>query len=205
MTRTLSAHSWAFRLAVATEEDFADVARLFAALHTFNASLDPCFALAEGWQALLHEHFVRTHNAPGSLWLLAWVDAAADDPPHSEPVGLLLMESHLDSPLFAQRRWAELVALYVDERARGTDLAQQLVNASTAWAAEHGFDRVQLYVTASNERARAFYTRAGFALAQEIWRLEVQPLPDVTPPPEPTDHMHPELGHHHLAIDLDRD
>jgi GNAT superfamily N-acetyltransferase len=184
----------------AADAEFWAVARLFAELHRFNAGLDPRFRLAEGWEPLLREHFARTHSAPGALWLLAWRG--------DEPVGLLLMEAHTDSPLFAERRWAELVALYVAPGERGGDLGRQLVEAGAQWAAAHGFDRLQLYVTAANERARRFYARCGLAPVQEIWRAELTPALGATPPHDPS--CEPdghaahqiELGHHHLAMEL---
>ncbi|RRR70761.1 MAG: GNAT family N-acetyltransferase [Candidatus Viridilinea halotolerans] len=188
------------QLRPARDEDFGAVAHLFAALHQFNAGLDRRFRLAEGWEQLLHEHFVRTHAAAGALWLLAW---SAD-----EPVGLLLMESHSDSPIFAERRWAELVALYVAPEQRGTPLGYQLVAAAQAWATTKGFDRIQLYVTAGNEQAKQFYARCGLVPTQEIWRLDLTPPPDAIPPPDPsTTAVHPrrhspELGHHQLAMEL---
>jgi GNAT superfamily N-acetyltransferase len=184
----------------ARDEEFWAVARLFAALHQFNADLDSTFRLAEGWEPLLREHFARTHRAPGALWLLAWCGL--------EPVGLLLVEAHSDSPLFAERRWAELVALYVAHGQRGGDLGVWLVDTAREWAATRGFDRLQLYVTASNTRARRFYARCGLVPVQEIWRAELKPAPGVTPPTDPSCEAEGhaahqlELGHHHLAIEL---
>jgi GNAT superfamily N-acetyltransferase len=181
----------------AADAEFWAVARLFAALHAFNAGLDPCFRLAEGWEELLRAHFLRTHAAPGALWLLAWSG--------QEPVGLLVMEAHSDSPLFAERRWAELVALYVAPGQRGGDLGRRLVEAGKQWAIAHGFDRLQLYVTASNTRAKRFYARCGLGPTQEIWRVSLTPAPGATPPAdpscEPAGHA-PELGHHQLAMEL---
>jgi GNAT superfamily N-acetyltransferase len=184
----------------AAASEFWAVARLFAELHAFNAGLDPRFRLAEGWEPLLREHFLRTHAAPGAFWLLAWSA--------QEPVGLLLMEAHSDSLLFAERRWAELVALYVAPGERGGALGRRLVEAGTQWAAAHGFDRLQLYVTAANEPAKRFYARCGLAPVQEIWRAELTPAPGAIPPPDPS--CEPdghaahqiELGHHHLAMEL---
>lgn len=62
------------------------VAQLFAVLHQFNVGLDPRCRLAKGLEPLLREYFVRTHRAPGTLWLLAWRGA--------EPTVLLLKGQH---------------------------------------------------------------------------------------------------------------
>lgn len=144
--------------------DFETVAALFAELHHYNASLDERFALADNWRESLHEHFLRTWHASSSLWLLAWRGET--------PVGLLILEQHQDSPLFRHHSWIELVALYVRASQRGTGVAQHLMEQARDWAASQGADRMQLYVTAANARARTFYQRCGWKLVQEIWRLE---------------------------------
>jgi ribosomal protein S18 acetylase RimI-like enzyme len=179
--------------------DFPVVARLFQALHEFNGSLDPRFQLDDRWHDILREHFLRSHTTPGAYWLLAWADA--------HPVGLLIMEAHTDSPLFADRCWAELVALYVVPEQRGSNLAQCMVDNGKNWAAERGFDRIQLYVTASNMAARRFYARCGFGPVQEIWRTDItpttnsMPLLDISGVAE-ANACQLESGHHHLAIGL---
>lgn len=47
----------ATRLVPANDGDLQAVARLFEALHAHNSTLDGCFALADGWQDLLAQHF----------------------------------------------------------------------------------------------------------------------------------------------------
>lgn len=148
----------------APPDDWA-VRELFGALHAFNADLDPRFALADGWEQVLHEHLQHTRAAGHGLALLAWDDTT--------PVGLLMMDGHSDSPLFRHRRWAELLALYIAPAAQGSGLADTLLRAGLGWAHARGYQRVQLYVTATNQRARRFYARAGFRPVQEIWRREL--------------------------------
>lgn len=189
------------RLAPAGVSDLASVVALFGLLHGFNAALDSRFALAENWRDLLCEHFTRTQASPAALWLLAWQG--------ERPVGLLVMKAHQDSPLFRHRGWAEVVALYVDEGCWGSGLGRRLMTEAQQWAIARGFDRVQLYVTAANERARSFYSACGLRPVQEVWRLDVQPRPGVVQPADPscvTPGCGVELlepGHHHLAMDGD--
>jgi GNAT superfamily N-acetyltransferase len=154
-----------FRLEKAALEDFEAVAALFAALHAYNTSMNAQFALAANWRELLHEHFLHTHTADGALWMLARQG--------DEPVGLLVLENHTDSPLFQHRTWVELVALYVTPSCRKTGLAYQLMTQAYEWTARRGCDRMQLYVTTHNEHARSFYRRCGWRLIQEIWSLEL--------------------------------
>lgn len=144
------------------------VERLFLALHEHNASLDPLFALGPGWRAALAAHVRTIREDPSGrrgLTLLAW-DADG-------PAGLLMMGGQTDTELFLHRHWAELLALYVEPAHRGCGLGGRLVSAGVAWARAHGYPRVQLYVTASNEPGRALYRAEGFRLAQEIWRLDL--------------------------------
>jgi GNAT superfamily N-acetyltransferase len=149
-------------------DDFESLVRLFAALHSYNAAFDEKFALATDWRRLLYERFLHTHAADDAFWLLAWLE--------TQPVGLLVLESHLDSPLFQHRNWVELVALYVTPSCRKTGLAQQLMTQAYSWTATHGYDRMQLYVTTQNEQARAFYRSTGWRPVQEIWRRNVEPF-----------------------------
>lgn len=156
-------------------DDWA-VRQLFHALHTFNTELDPRFALAEGWEHVLDEHLSYVRTTGHGLTLLAWHNDA--------PVGLLMMGGHTDSPLFRHRHWAELLAIYVAPAMRGCPLAEQLLALGMAWAHECGYERIQLYVTASNEPAKRFYRRTGFCPVQEIWRQEIGPA-NIPPPDDP--------------------
>lgn len=153
----------------ATASDDWAVERLFAELHMQNAALDARFALAEGWQPVLVEHLTHTRLQGNGLTMLAWADTT--------PVGLLMMGIHNDSRLFRHRSWAEVLALYIAPQLRGVELGTRLLGVGTAWAREQGYDRVQLYVTATNEQAKQFYARAGFRSTQEIWRLELGEVP----------------------------
>ncbi len=158
--------SQTLRVEHARQEDFEAVARLFSSVRGYNASLDDRFALAEDWQEVLRDQFENTYADPAAaLWLLAWND--------HEPVGLLVIAAHLDSPLLKHRRWAEVMALYVAPQCRGTGLAQALMAQARLWAQAQGFERVQVHAVAANDHARSFYRRSGFVPVQEVLRLNV--------------------------------
>jgi GNAT superfamily N-acetyltransferase len=182
-----------FWLAQARPEDFDTIATLFEALHAYNTSLDSSFALHDDWRALLHDYFSRTCTTPNVLWLLAWQE--------TQPAGLLVVKTHTDSPLFRHRNWTELMAIYVVPACRGTTLAKHLVAYAREWTAARGGNRLQLYVTSANERARAFYRSCGLRPVQEIWRLDIDTPPDADLPDQDdsdaidTDFLEP--GHHH--------
>lgn len=57
---------------------------------------------------------------------------------------------------------AQLISMWVDPAARGRGVAQALIRAMVAWAAEQGCERVFLFVQEANAGARRLYTRAGF-------------------------------------------
>lgn len=149
----------------ATSEDTWAVQHLFEGLHDFNAELDSRFALAENWQRYLDEHLKREWDGARSLTLIAWEG--------ERPIGLLMLAGYSDSPLFHYRHWAEILALYIDPEVRGGMLAVRFLKMAKNWAHEHGYDRIQLYVTATNDRAKRFYEKTGFEPVQEIWRLEL--------------------------------
>jgi ribosomal protein S18 acetylase RimI-like enzyme len=49
-------------------------------------------------------------------------------------------------------------------------LAHSLLKRAYQWAEINGLPRVQLYVTATNERAQSVYEEQGFSITQAIMR-----------------------------------
>ncbi|MBL8161162.1 MAG: GNAT family N-acetyltransferase [Anaerolineae bacterium] len=150
------------RIVPAQAADCDVVVSLFGALHTYNASLDAHFALSDEWETLLRREFQDTCSQADKLWLLVKDGEKA--------VGLLIAGIHTDSPLFRHRQWVEVEALYVADSHRCMGLAHALLNRVYAWAEANGLPRVQLYVTATNERAQSVYTEQGFSMTQAIMR-----------------------------------
>jgi ribosomal protein S18 acetylase RimI-like enzyme len=142
--------------------DVDAVIALFGALHAYNASLDPQFALADDWESLLRREFDRTAQHPDHLWLL--VKNA------SRAVGLLIASLHTDSPLFRFREWIEVEALYVAPSHRCMGVADRLLNQVYQWAEARQLSRIQLYVTSNNLNAQSVYTDQGFTVTQAIMR-----------------------------------
>lgn len=58
----------------------------------------------------------------------------------------------------------ELMALVVDEGARGHGFGAQLVAATEAWAMRRGVDRVLVRASIARDAAHAFYPALGYAL-----------------------------------------
>lgn len=61
-----------------------------------------------------------------------------------------------------QGRWWVLRQFYLDEAAKGSGLAQALMQSATAEASARGFENLYLTVWVENHRARRFYERHGF-------------------------------------------
>lgn len=95
-------------------------------------------------------------GSPAAATFLAWVDG--------EPVGTAT--GKIDDPadeFTVQGSW-QLVGMWVDPCARGTGVADRLIERVTSHAREQGATSVTLWVTEVNARALAFYQRIGFVL-----------------------------------------
>ena len=78
-----------------------------------------------------------------------------------QPIGWLHVELKraLVAPLTAQ-----IMALVVDERARGAGVGRELVEAAAGWAGARGCQRLMVATRVTRERAHRFYLREGFSL-----------------------------------------
>jgi ribosomal protein S18 acetylase RimI-like enzyme len=144
--------------------DVAAVKALFHNLHTFNASLDPRFALSAEWDTQFDAAMGDALRERESLCLVAC------EPQSDRPRGFILATIHRDSRMWQHRAWVEVEALYVDDIWREHGLATALLARACTWARRVGQPVIQLYVTASNEHALAFYRRNGFCEMQAIMR-----------------------------------
>ena len=151
----------------ATLDDIDELVRMFAHLHAFNASLNEQFELAGNWEAMLRHQLEATHGEERTAIWIAWQDGL--------PAGLLMVEEQHGSPLFAQRRWAEITGIFVEREHRGTDVSHNLIARAYDWASSRKLDDIRLYVTTNNDRARAFYESEGFTHIQEIWSRPITP------------------------------
>ncbi|GAA5528563.1 GNAT family N-acetyltransferase [Herpetosiphon gulosus] len=164
----------AFEIRPAQAHEEWAVAQLFEGLHHYNTSLDPYFSLSSDWREALQTFLIDQALNQRGITMLAWYGA--------KPIGLLMLAGQQGSALFKHRNWAELLALYVVHDVRGQGVAQRLLNLAQAWASQQGYQRMQLYVTASNQRAKRFYQAQGWQCVQEIWRLSLdqgQQLADI--------------------------
>jgi ribosomal protein S18 acetylase RimI-like enzyme len=84
---------------------------------------------------------------PGPMWLL-------ED--EGTPLGL-------SGVVLRAEGLGEIVAVWIQEQARGSGAAEVLLQAALDWAEAEGLELV-LHVTESNVRAQRFYERMGFEL-----------------------------------------
>ncbi len=157
----LSAQYFSTTITSATRMDIDELVRMFEHLHQFNASLNEQFTLAEDWEQVLRQQLQSSHGEKHTaIWIARVSDIAA---------GFIMVEQRHGSPLFAQQHWAEISGIYVEPASRGSDVSHCLITHAYDWAAERGLDDIRLYVTANNDRARAFYQTEGFLHIQEVW------------------------------------
>jgi GNAT superfamily N-acetyltransferase len=73
-----------------------------------------------------------------------------------------------DLSLWRARRWAHLDCLFVREDARGLGLGTVRLEAAVDHAATSGADRMEWQTPTWNERAIAFYRRAGAEMSAKV-------------------------------------
>ncbi len=156
--------SQAWEVRQARRADIAAVKRLFLKLHAFNAALDPRFALSESWEPRFEAAIEQTLRGDEAICLIAYEVSTG------QPCGFALAAVHRDSDMWRYHEWVEVEALYVEDAWHGSGLADALVSQASMWARSQGQSVVQLYVTASNERAIRFYQHEGFQTTQAIMR-----------------------------------
>ncbi len=144
--------------------DMADIKVLFRRLHAFNTALDARFALSQTWETPFEAAMQRVFRGEDAICFIARETRTG------RPCAFAWAAVHHDSDLWQYREWVEVEALYVDDAWHGRGLADDLLGHACAWAAGIEQPVVQLYVTASNERAIHFYQHAGFRTTQEIMR-----------------------------------
>ena len=148
----------------ATATDRDEIKAFFWKLHAFNSSLDHRFALSEEWESCFETHLSEMLKGETAICLVA------RDVDSWKACGLLIASIHRDSVLWRCREWAEVEALFIEREWRGSGLAEDMLAIAGAWALEKGQPVIQLYVTASNDRAVNFYRREGFVQTQAIMR-----------------------------------
>jgi GNAT superfamily N-acetyltransferase len=79
-----------------------------------------------------------------------------------EPVGMVGA-----APVATDPSTVHLIAMWVAPAARGTGVAENLIDAVLAWAESRGCRSVSLEVATGNDRAAAVYLRNGFTYSNE--------------------------------------
>ena len=125
----------------------ARLAALAEAPYAFSTTLDQ--------ESAKDDAYWQDRAAHGIPMFIAWQDG--------EPAGLAgaFVVPDGELPRGVRRAW-HLVSMWVSPSARGSGLAERLVQAVADAARANGATRLILWVTDVNERARAFYGRLGF-------------------------------------------
>ena len=93
-------------------------------------------------------------GSPSAATFHAWVDG--------EPAGTATVKIDDPGDEFTVPGSWQIVGMWVDSRARGTGIADRLIDTALGHASAQGATSVTLWVTEVNARARAFYRRMGF-------------------------------------------
>jgi ribosomal protein S18 acetylase RimI-like enzyme len=131
---------------------------------------------ADEWATLRTVRLAALADAPGAFGSTMarelafgeaeWRDRAATAPnfiawDEDEPVGLVTVICRQNDGTDAPPEW-ELVSMWVSPDARGSGAADLLVSAVAGVVRAGSGRQVALWVADGNDRARAFYLRAGF-------------------------------------------
>jgi GNAT superfamily N-acetyltransferase len=123
------------------------------------------------------------HTAIVQLWHQGWHDAHA----HLVPTEILAFRTPRHFKLWLEQtsdefyvakdqellgfvsvKDAEVVKLYVSERARGTGVAHSLLSFAEQLLLKKGMTEAELFCTAGNIRAQKFYEREGWSLSRSF-------------------------------------
>ncbi|OUO93858.1 GNAT family N-acetyltransferase [Cloacibacillus sp. An23] len=91
-------------------------------------------------------------------------------------LGFALLQSRESAKLagVAQRRYAFLMDICVDEKLRGRGVGSALLAACEEWARGRGLEYMELNVLEANAAARRLYERAGYAKTVSVMRRELE-------------------------------
>jgi ribosomal protein S18 acetylase RimI-like enzyme len=128
------------------------------------ALLDTPTAFGVSYQTAAHytdeQWKERASSGNGTQFWLAIED--------DKPVGMI-------GAAVSQANRYNLIGMWVEPAARGSSVANQLVDAVKSRAMSRGYDRVFLDVSPDNARAANFYLRQGFTFMEEWEPLESHP------------------------------
>jgi ribosomal protein S18 acetylase RimI-like enzyme len=138
----------------ATLDDLPAAAALWQRLDEYHRSLGLAFPHVENASARWADSFRRTLGRFSFIWLAEEGGRA---------VALLSARVKQSPAHLGAVQVGEISDLYVDEAARGSGLATQLVQAAMAKFAELGVHSVEVQVQAGNEGGLDFWHKQGFA------------------------------------------
>ncbi len=139
---------------IADERDIAGIRRLLDEQNAFHVDQLPGFFQASPTAESRVRSVLESPDAD-------YIVAEEDD----EIVGLV--ELHVretkDLPFLVRKTYAYIQELIVAAGHRGRGIGTRLMDATRAWAREHGAESLRTSVVPTNDRARAFYAKHGFA------------------------------------------
>lgn len=147
---------------LAQPEDIPRISAIFEHLYAYNAGQQPQYYR----RATEAGDYPRGIIESGDSDLLIVLDDVT-------VVGLLHIEEKTTTPFVSviPRRFAEVVALFVDPTYRGQGIAENLVSEAKKWATARRIDSLELFILSENTDGARFYERLGFEVASSNLRL----------------------------------
>jgi ribosomal protein S18 acetylase RimI-like enzyme len=143
----------------ATLDDRDTLGRLWEA---FQAELAPPPYMTESWERAWQD-IEKDIGSEDAVVLMAEEDGG--------PIGYAIAE--VDDENSAR---VHLWDLYLEERARGRGIGQELVREVTRWALGRGATHLTLDVMVSNDQARRLYERLGFEIIEHLMAADLARL-----------------------------
>jgi len=138
----------------ATNGDLAAIVQLIPRLRAFGPVRHRSEEVLDAGERRTIERYFEARPPGSQLWVA--------EHPAKGVSGVAYAERMID--YFTQAPHGHLGILAVAERAEGLGIARALMRQVEDWSRENGYSILTLNVFAANERARAFYERAGFEI-----------------------------------------
>lgn len=149
----------------AVKSDLPVISALYEQFYQYNAKQQPCFYRTATENGRYPENVIDSENeglfvAEENGEVIGLIHVAEDQTPPYKPI--------------VPHRFAVVIDLMVDEKARKQGAGKALMSAAKQWAEERGLDYIELMVLHENETGIGFYRHEGFETVSHTMRLKIK-------------------------------